>query len=327
MSLDRVINISDREVASYMTPEDFVNSCDEAFRLYEKGEMVNPPREESLLKEDGMEVFQLVLRAQWPGKYRGQKVIEERSDIKSGRLGHRMAKIELEDLSTGHRIFFDAEHITNMRTGAAGVLGAKYLCPCPVSTVAILGTGRIATALALCADVVLKPEVIQVTSRKQVNREAFAEEVADRLMCKLIMTKSLETCVSGADAVLASVPTPKPVLDKDMLAKNVHISVLGGDGRTQQLEQALFLSRTVVPDHPTQVLNSGEFLSAQREGHEILWSKNKAGVTQHIGHAAQGLLENLRGRGAIAYFSGMAIQDVHAASVVWQRYQSRKGLF
>jgi alanine dehydrogenase len=322
--LDQIIKISDEDVASFMTPADFVASCDAAFQLYGTGEMVNPAREESLSQEEGMDLFHLVLPGEWTGRYRGQKVIEERSDVKTGRLGERTAKIELEDLKTGHRVVFDAEHITNMRTGAAGVLGAQYLCQRPISKVAILGTGRIAKALALCADVALKPEVIQVTSRSEANREAFANEVADHLTCKLQMMTTIEMCVSEADVVLASVPTPQPVLLKDMVSEHAHISVLGGDQRTQQLEQALFLSRKIVPDHLEQVLKSGEFLSANQAGQEILWVKDGAGMTQHVGHAALGKLENLRGRGAIVYFSGMAIQDVHAASVVWQRYLAYK---
>jgi ornithine cyclodeaminase/alanine dehydrogenase-like protein (mu-crystallin family) len=39
----------------------------------------------------------------------------------------------------------------------------------------------------------------------------------------------------------------------------------------------------------------------------------KGGV-QTIGDAALGRLEDRRGTGAMAYFTGMAIQDLHAAS-------------
>lgn len=322
--MDDVIKISDDEVASLMTPADFVASCDMAFQLYGRGEMVNPAREESLSQENGMDIFHLELPGEWCGKYRGKKVIEERSDVKTGRLGERSAVIELNDLVQGRQIVLDAEYITNMRTGAAGVLGAKYMCREPITKVAVLGTGRIAKALALCADVALNPQLICATSRKFESREAFANDVSSQLACGLEMRSTIEDCVADADVILAAVPTPTPVLKKDMVDALTHISVLGGDQRTQQLEQDLFLSRRMVPDHAEQVLKSGEFLVAHQAGKDMMWVKNASGDIQNVGHAALGHLENLRQVGAIVYFSGMAIQDVHAASVVWQRYQAHK---
>ena len=319
-----VHRISDEEIATLMTPADFVASCHMAYQLYGQGEMVNPARSESLTQEKGMDVFHLELPGEWLGKYRGKKVIEERSDVKTGRLGDRTAVISLEDIQSGQQVNLDADYITNMRTGAAGVLGAKYVCQLPIRKVAILGTGRIAKALALCADVALNPEVICVTSRKETSRIDFAKDMTGKLACSLQMKDTIESCVMGSDAILAAVPTPKPILKDEMVSKNTHISVLGGDQRTQQVAQSLFLSRSIVPDHAKQVLKSGEFLEATASGGTICWVNDGAGQIQNIGHAALGMLENLRGQGVIVYFSGMAIQDVHAASVVWERYRGHK---
>lgn len=302
-----------------MSVADFVESCDAAFRLYGAGEMLNPAREESLSQENGEDVFRLRLPGLWPGRYRGEKLIEEHSDVKTGRLGSRVAKIQLEDLKTDYHVVLDAEYITNMRTGAAGVLGAKYLAGA-TKHVAILGTGRIAHALALCADVCLKPEVICATSRKAENREAFARELHSQITCPLNMVDSVARCVQHADVILASVPTPEPIVFETMVDARAHISVLGGDQRTQQLDMDLFLSRPLVPDHADQVLKSGEFIRAQKENSVVQWVKTAQGDIQNIGQAALGGLENLRGQGVIAYFSGMAIQDVHAASQVWERH-------
>lgn len=316
--------ISDDEIASLMTAEDFVASCDEAFRLYGTGDMLNPAREESLTQDGDMDVFRLTLPGEWVGKFRGKKEIEERSDIKTGRLGDRHAFIELEDLNGGQIIRFDAEHITNMRTGAAGVLGAKYLSSLPIQKVAILGTGRIAEALALCAEVALSPAVVCVTSRKQENREAFVARLGPQMSCEVTSASSVALAVSDADVILAGVPTPEPILLQNMVSDLAHLSVLGGDQRTQQLDTKLFLQRLIVPDHPEQVLKSGDFLGAQKAQEEISWAREGDNKIYHIGHAALGHLENLRGTGVIVYFSGMAIQDVHAASVAWGRYRALK---
>ena len=309
--------ISDEQIASVMTTRDFVESCDEAFRLYGLGRMVNPLRKEEVSREGEMDLFRLVMPGWWKGRFTGQKVIEERSDVNIGRLGSRTTVIELEDVRRGDRISFDAEYITNMRTGAAGALGAKYLAKMPVRTAAILGTGRIAQAMGRCIDVALAPEKICVTSRTAEKRAAYAADVAADISCELEMVADIETCIDGADAIFTSVPTPAPILTD--VGDGVHISVIGGDGRTTQLEPGLLTRRFVVPDHGEQVLMSGEFLALRQRDETPRWVKGAGDEILDIGHAALGLMEHLRGQGSIAYSSGLAIQDVHAAAIVWEK--------
>lgn len=312
-----VRRISDEDIASVMTARDFVDSCDEAFRFYGSGEMTNPPRKEEVTREGNLDVFRLVMPGRWKGKFQGQKVLEERSDVKTGRLGARTAVIELEDVRDQTSAVVAAEHITDMRTGAAGALGAKYLAKTPVRTAAILGTGRIARALARCIDIALGPKLMRVTSRTPEKRAAYATAVAPDIQCDLDVVEDIETCIDGADAIFTCVPTPEPIL-RDA-ADHVHISVLGGDGRTTQLQPALLKRRIVVADHAEQVLLSGEFLALRDMDEAPRWAKNSAGQISTIGHAALGALEQLRGQGSIAYFSGLAIQDIHAAATAWEK--------
>jgi ornithine cyclodeaminase/alanine dehydrogenase-like protein (mu-crystallin family) len=75
-------------------------------------------------------------------------------------------------------------------------------------------------------------------------------------------------------------------------------------------------SREVVADHPEQVLKSGDFLLAGLGGDRF--AADGAGRALTIGDAALGRLEDRRGRGAIAYFTGMAIQDLMAAVRVYE---------
>ncbi|MXZ08747.1 MAG: hypothetical protein F4Y79_04810 [Gemmatimonadetes bacterium] len=314
--------ISDEQIASVMTTRDFVESCDEAFRLYGLGKMVSPLRKEEVSREGEMDLFRLVMPGWWKGKFTGQKVIEERSDVKVGRLGSRTAVIELEDMRKGDRISFDAERITNMRTGAAGALGAKYLAKMPVRTAAILGTGRIAQALGRCIDVALAPETIRVTSRTAERRAAYQADVGGDLSCDLDMVADIEACIDGADAIFTSVPTPEPILFD--VESHVHISVIGGDGRSTQLDPGLLTRRFVVPDHGEQVLKSGEFLALCEREKTPRWVKGEEDEILNIGHASLGHLEHLRGQGCIAYSSGLAIQDVHAAAIVWGKIREIK---
>ncbi len=314
--MEGTLKISDAEVEEILPVEDVIAGCDRAFRLYGLGHMSNPPRRETVRRTDGADLFRLEMPAQWPGRYRATKVIEERSNVSSGRLAGRSAVVELHDLTTGRRAVLDAEYLTNMRTGAAGALGVRYLGG-NADMLAIVGTGRISRALALCADAALGPREIRATSRSAENLEKFAAFVEPRVSARVRVANSIGACLDGADAVLAAVPTPRPILGRSDVAGTVHLSVIAGDPRTTQLAPELLCSREVVADHPEQALKSGDFLSAGLG--EERFTANGEGKVLTIGDAALGRLEDRRGRGTIAYFTGMAIQDLMSAVQVYER--------
>ncbi len=318
--MEETLRISDTEIAENLSPGEVVESCDRAFRLYGSGEALNPPRREEVRRTGGADLFRLEMPAEWPGRYRARKVIVERSDVSSGRLSERTAVIELEDVATGRSAELDAEYLTNMRTGAAGALGVRYLAG-STEALAIVGTGRISRALALCADAALGPREIRATSRSAANVEAFAAYVQPKVNARIRSTNAIGDCLEGADAVLTAVPTPRPILGRRDVGDTMHLSVIAGDPRTAQLNPGLLNSREVVADHPEQVLKSGDFLLAGLGGDRF--ATDREGRVLTIGDAALGRLEDRRGRGAIAYFTGMAIQDLMAAVQVYERVAGR----
>ena len=61
------LRISDVEISQVLSVGDFLESCDEAFRLYGLGKMRNLPRREDVREEGGMDLFRLELPGEWPG--------------------------------------------------------------------------------------------------------------------------------------------------------------------------------------------------------------------------------------------------------------------
>jgi ornithine cyclodeaminase/alanine dehydrogenase-like protein (mu-crystallin family) len=303
------IHLTDQQIKALLGIDDFLKSCDEAFRLYGSGDLVNHPRKESLEQSEGMDVFRLELCGSWAGVLDGRKIIIERSDVGTGRLGDRTATIELA-LKDGQTIHLDAETITNQRTGCAAALGARYLGPgCQIA--GIVGTGRIAESAALAVDCALSPQTIRVTSRSSEKREMFAERIGPSLSAGLEMVATVEEVASDADVVIAAVPTPAPILTNDMLKENAHLSVVAGDPRTVQLDKDILLNRTVVVDHFDQARASGDFLLYSEIIQKMQFAEVE-GEPATIGDAALGRLEALRASGCLTYFTGMAIQDLHA---------------
>ena len=298
---------------------DFLAACHQAFECYGAGVIDNPPRTESVEKRGALDYFRLDMPAEWPGKFRARKIIEEFSDVATGRLAKREAYIAFEELQQGRSWRLEAGHITDWRTGAAGALGLQYLAGDSIERVAILGTGRIARTLALSCDALFDLAEIACTSRRPENRAAFAKAVEPDLRTCLRLATSLETCIAGADAVLTAVPTPQPILTSAMLAEVPYLAVLAGDSRTRQLAPEVLCERTVVVDVLAQAEKSGEFRFAAEQGQaaQIALARNAEGKVLDIGDAACGRLGT--SAPSAVYLTGMGAQDLCAAAMVYRR--------
>ena len=298
---------------------DFLAACHQAFERYGAGVIDNPPRTESIQKRGALDYFRLDMPAEWPGEFRARKIIEEFSDVASGRLAKRAAYIAFEDLQQGRSCRLEAGHITDWRTGAAGALGIHYLADAAIERVAILGTGRIARSLALSCDALFDLAEIVCTSRREANRAAFAKAVEPDLRASLRLATSLETCIAGADAVLTAVPTPQPILTAAALAEVPYLAVIAGDSRTRQLAPEVLCERTVVVDVLAQAQKSGEFRFAAEQGHaeQIALARNAEGAVLDIGDAACGRLGTVAP--SAVYLTGMGAQDLCAAAMVYRR--------
>ncbi len=309
--------LREQDFAHRLSTADFLAACRQAFEQYGAGVIANPPRTESIQKRGPLDCFRLDMPAEWPGKFRVRKIIEERSDVATGRLAQREAYIAFEDLQRGRAWRLEAGHITDQRTGAAGALGLQYLAGATaIERIAILGTGRIARTLALSCDALFDLAEIACTSRRAANRAEFAKAVGPALRAPLRVVASLESCMAGADAVLTAVPTPQPILTTAGLAQVPYLAVIAGDSRTRQLAPEVLSERTVVVDVLAQAQRSGEFRFAAEQGRaeHIALARNPEGAVLDIGDAACGRI------GAVApsavYLTGMGAQDLCAAAMV-----------
>ena len=311
--------LREKTFAHRFSTADFLAACHQAFERYGAGVIDNPPRTESIQKRGSLDYFRLDMPAEWPGKFRARKIIEEFSDVASGRLAKREAYIAFEDLQQGRTWRLEAGHITDRRTGAAGALGLHYLAGAAIERVAILGTGRIARSLALSCDALFDLAEIACTSRRAENRAAFAKAVEPDLRARLRVATSLETCIAGADAVLTAVPTPQPILTSAALTEIPYLAVIAGDSRTRQLEPEVLYERTVVVDVLAQAQKSGEFRFAAEQGQaeQIALARNAEGTVLDIGDAACGRLGTIAP--SAVYLTGMGAQDLCAAAMVYRR--------
>ena len=305
---------------------DYLRVCDKAFRLYGSGVLKNPAKKQEVKKIDGIGIFRLEMPAIWPQRYRMLKVIEERSDGPKGRLGSRVAYIQLKDLRKNKKVVIDADHITNMRTGAGGALAIKYIANRAIKRVSIIGAGRIARSLALAIDTLFSPQQIMVTSRNAKNVNAFVQLIDSDVRARLIPASSVSECLDSTDAVLTAVPSANPILSLNSLPTHVPVCVIAGDPRSRQLAPNVLESKTIIVDNLEQAHESGEFIHAikRKRFGKIQLLRNDAGTVVNIGIAASGRLPSNQ-TPDIVYLTGLAVQDLLASIMVYENWERISG--
>jgi ornithine cyclodeaminase/alanine dehydrogenase-like protein (mu-crystallin family) len=310
-----VDRISEDEIRERFDMAMFLGACHRGFALYGTGELSNPERREWVEEKDGS--FHLVMEAEWTDRYRARKTIDELSDVTTGQLGERRAAITLTDLQAEeNELEMGAELVTDMRTGAAAALGLQYLRPAHLRRLAIVGTGRVALQAALACDELHDLECIVVTSRNLENRERFAAQ-ASSAKARIELAPDIERCVADSDAIVAAVPTPKPVLAKAHVEGRMLVAI-GGDSRTRQLAPEILRDLVILPDHLQQTLKAGEFRHAREEGEpeSIRFARHEQGAVLNMGDAACERLGKVRPQ--VVYLTGLAALDLCAAVMIYE---------
>lgn len=293
-------------------------AVDHVWRELAAGRMVNPPRTETVGRPGDPDFFRLEMPAELRGAdgviAAGRKVIEEAGAVDqtgSRRLGQRTAQLVIEDRVTGRTATFAADHLTNVRTGAAAAWAARYLAG-EVARVAVVGTGRVAREMALAADALLRPRELVATSRTAANRASFAEALAPLVRASLTATADLDHALRGAQVVLAAVPAPAPLLTAERVAGAQVVVAVEGDPRVRLFDPALMAAGPVVVDEPTQARRSGSWPADDRVATALV-----AGRPATVADAAAGRLPRLR-RPVLVLLTGLAALDLAVGLAAWR---------
>ena len=306
--------ITEEEIRQHFDMGMFLDACHRGFTLFGTGELINPERREWVEADKS---FHLVMEAEWKERYKARKTIDEQSDVSTGRLGERRAMMTLTDLQAESVVEMGADLVTDMRTGAAAALGLQYLCPPSLRRLAVIGTGRVALRAALACDELHQLECIVVTSRNPENRERFAAQASSVANARIELAPDVDRCVADADAIVAAVPTPQPVLSKAHVEGKMLVAI-GGDSRTQQLAPEILSEQIILPDHLQQTMKAGEFRRAQEDGQleSVRFARDENGTVLNMGDAA---CERLGGvRPQVVYLTGVAALDLCAAVMIYE---------
>ena len=154
---------------------------------------------------------------------------------------------------------------------------------------------------------VRKFEEIRVWSRSEDNARRFAEEIGARVM-------TAEQVVSGADVVLTLTSSPMPILQGRWLKKDAMVCAVGAvTPDRRELDDEAMRGAVVVESREAAMREPGDILLA------------KAQVTAEIGELLQGGVMDRRDLPMVFKSVGIAIEDIAAAKLVYDRVAGRLG--
>jgi alanine dehydrogenase len=245
-------------------------------------------------------------------KLAGVKIVNVHPENPDQGLPTVMALTIILDIATGKPVaVLNATHLTDIRTGAAGAIACKYLCPKKRITLGIAGTGRQAEAQVRATAVEREIEKILVWSRNPAHAERFIARL-DRPDCTSVSLK--KAC--DADVIVTTTPSRTPIIQSEWVHEGTHINAIGADAPgKQELDPALLARSQVFVDDMAQATHSGEVNVPISRG---LYSATDISGT--LGEVVIGKKQR-RDTNAITIFdsTGLAIQDLAIASIAMKQ--------
>ena len=168
-------------------------------------------------------------------------------------------------------ILFQDCAINELRTGAAGGVGAKYLARPDASRVAVIGSEKHAfTQLqAVCA--VRPVDTVKVFSPTPAHRLRFADRVRAALELETAAVDRAEAAVEGADIVITATNAQRPVFQGQHLRPGMHVTSIANGDKTRVREEIDHdtirrAARVCVTSKATVEANESDLYRAVRDG-------------------------------------------------------------
>ncbi|MDF9747201.1 ornithine cyclodeaminase family protein [Natrinema salsiterrestre] len=207
----------------------------------------------------------------------------------------------------------DGTTLTMKRTGAAAAVATDYLAVDDASSLGIVGAGvQSYTQLEAISDVRSIEEVV-VSDPDEERVQRFVDAYADRFDVRAGSISEAGHC----DVLSTVTPVEDPIVGLEDVGEHTHVNAIGADAEGKhELRDELLAAATIVIDDHEQCTHSGEINVPYGEG--VL---TDADIHGEIGELVVGSKASRTDGTGITVFdsTGLAIQDVAAARVVYER--------
>jgi len=214
-------------------------------------------------------------------------------------------------------ILLDNGYLTDVRTGIAGAIVAKYLAPQEIKVAGVIGSGMQARYQIRALKLVREFSKLMIYGIIPGEVDAYVEEISKELDIEIIKSKDPETVVRQSDIVVTTTPSKEPYLLAEWLHPGLHITCMGSDSEDkQELYPDVFTKADmIVCDRKSQAFRLGELHHAKDAG---LMPEDR--VTE-LGYLTSGKIHGREAREAITVcdLTGVGVQDTQIARLAYHK--------
>jgi ornithine cyclodeaminase/alanine dehydrogenase-like protein (mu-crystallin family) len=298
---------SEEDVRRLLPMRAAVDCMREAFVAYGRGEAQNQPRRRLRL-QTGSTLHSL---AGAYGKYFGTKVYS--TNPKHG----AWFTVLLYDAETGHPLAqFEANHLGQIRTGAASGLATDLLAPKDATRLGVIGTGFQARTQVEAILAVRKIRDVKVWSRKEENRQRFSDEISEAFSLIAQPVAAAEHVLEGINILVTGTYSKSPVFDPSAVRRPLLINAMGSNqpDRAEVPAETVRAADLIVADDVEQCrIEAGDLIMALDDGG---WTR-----VAPLARIATGEMKNPSASDGLILFKsvGLGLEDVAAAAYVYEQ--------
>lgn len=310
--------LTESDVATVLTIEETIGALEEIFRLLASGAATNEPRRR--VRAAGATLHTLSAAV---GPFRSFRGL---LGIKSYSVTRHSARfyVTLYDADSGEMLaLIEADRLGQVRTGAASGVAAKYMSKPDAGIVGLYGAGWQARSQLAAVSAVRNVREVRVYSKRTESRKRFCEQMRAELGLENIRpVDEPQRAADGADILITITSAREPVLEGAWIAPGAHLNAAGGNSllRREFDDEAVRRAGRIVVDSLDQArLEAGELVQAAEKG-LIVWER-----LRELRSVVAGEVTGRNDDDEITIFKslGLAIEDVAAAALVYERARER----
>ncbi len=309
--------ITRQDIVRAMTPGDYLNAMDQAFRAAATGKASSPPPMHLPMTRGGfhakgasMSLERDYVAVKVNGNFPGNPAELGLPTIQGAIL--------LADGSNGILLaILDSIEVTLRRTAAASALAARHLARPDSRTLLVCGCGEQGRAHLTALREVLPLDRCLVWDCNHDHAEALARQSVGTIGIEAEAVRDLEAASLSADVIATCTTAREPFLDVELVKPGTFIAAVGADNPDKnEITARLMAAATIVTDALHQCAAMGDLHHAIDAG-----LMTEADVHAELGQILVGAKAGRRSPEEVIIFdsTGTGLQDVAASALIYVR--------
>jgi ornithine cyclodeaminase/alanine dehydrogenase-like protein (mu-crystallin family) len=314
--------LTEADVRSLLSMDDLVETMEVALADFSARTVTQPVR--TVLEVGDRASFYGVMPAWMPSRPAlGTKLVTVFEANAARNLPTHLATIVLLDPETGAlQALLDGRYITEARTAAVSAVSVTYLARENARVLAIIGSGVQARSHLEAIASVRDLSDVRVWSPSAARVDAFVTEMRPHSRARMSAAPSAQAAVADADIVVLVTSSQEPVVRSEWIADETHVCAVGACRPTHREMDAALVARAdlYVDSRDAALVEAGDIVLAIREG-----AMGPDHIRAELGDVIRGAAKRHNGRGRVTLFKslGLAVEDVAAAHLVYERARER----